>query len=252
MAGSQAERLVERGEAVKDIVTILHETPGHAAPRYLPDMNIVDRPRFILDHTRLSPVPHAPEIVLHVANEATGLWQTTEDQLGEIGLPPPYWAFAWAGGQALARYVLDNPGLVVAGAVLDFASGSGLAAIAAARAGARSVVATDIDAFAVAAIGLNAAANRVVVSACGDDLVGTDAGWGVVLAGDVFYERPMAEQVLPWLRSLHARGALILIGDPGRAYLPKDSLRRLAEYEVPMTGALEDSEIRRTAVYELV
>jgi predicted nicotinamide N-methyase len=215
-------------------------------------MAILDRPRFILDHTRLSPVPHAPEIVLHVANEATGLWQTTEEQLGEIGLPPPYWAFAWAGGQALARYVLDHPGVVAARAVIDFASGSGLAAIAAARAGAGTVEASDIDAFALAAIELNATANRVTLVARGEDIVGTDDGWDVVLAGDVFYERPLAERVLPWFKNMHRRGALVLVGDPGRAYLPKDSLRRLAEYEVPMTGALEDSEIRRTAVYALV
>lgn len=218
---------------------------GHAR------VTIADRRGFIVRHTRLSPVPHAPEIVLHVANEATSLWQTTEDQLGEIGLPPPYWAFAWAGGQALARYLLDHRHKSAGRRVFDFASGSGLAGIAAARAGAAEVVASDVDTFAIDAIALNAAANRVVIETIEDDCVDRDEGWDVILAGDVFYERPMAERLLPWLQRLHHRGARVLIGDPGRTYLPRDSLVQLAEYQVPMTGALEDSEIRRTAVYAL-
>ena len=148
---------------------------------------IVDRTAFVRDNTRLLPVPHAPEIRLHVAEEATELWQRTEDELGEMGLPPPFWAFAWAGGQALARYVLDHPDMVAGRRVLDFASGSGLVAIAAARAGAARVEAADVDAFAAAAIALNAAANDVRIVPRLEDLVGRDEGWDTVLAGDICY-----------------------------------------------------------------
>lgn len=203
---------------------------------------------FILAHTRLTPTAHAPEISLHVADEATALWEKTEEELGAIGLPPPFWAFAWAGGQALARYVLDHPAAVAGKNVLDFASGSGLVGIAAAKAGAARVEAVDIDAFAIAAIGLNAAANGVALAARLEDVVGRDEGWDVVLAGDVCYERDTAARVVAWLGALHARGALVLLGDPGRAYLPGD-LEALARYEVPVTRALEDSEIKRAAVW---
>jgi predicted nicotinamide N-methyase len=209
---------------------------------------IRDRNAFIRAHTRLLPVPHAPEIVLHVADEATALWQKTEDELGAIGLPPPFWAFAWAGGQALASYILDNPELVRGARILDFASGSGLVAIAAAKAGAGSVEAVDIDAFAIAALALNAEANGVSIKAREEDLVGRDEGWDVVLAGDICYERDTAARVVSWLRVLHARGATVLIGDPGRAYLPKD-LARLATYEVPATRELEDAEIKKASVW---
>lgn len=203
---------------------------------------------FILAHTRLTPTPHAPEISLHVADEATALWEKTEEELGAIGLPPPFWAFAWAGGQALARYVLDNPASVAGKRVLDFASGSGLVGIAAAKAGAARIEAVDIDAFAIAAIGLNAAANGVAIEARLEDVVGRDEGWDVVLAGDVCYERDTAARVVAWLGALQARGALVLLGDPGRAYLPRD-LEAVARYEVPVTRALEDAEIKRAAVW---
>jgi predicted nicotinamide N-methyase len=203
---------------------------------------------FILAHTRLLPTPHAPEILLHVADEATELWRKTEEELGAIGLPPPFWAFAWAGGQALARYVLDQPEAVRGKRVLDFASGSGLVGIAAAKAGAARVEAADIDAFASAAQALNARANGVALVSRGEDLVGRDEGWEAVLAGDVCYERDTAERVVAWLRALHARGALVLIGDPGRAYLPKD-LAPLATYEVPATRELEDAEIKKASVW---
>jgi predicted nicotinamide N-methyase len=153
---------------------------------------IADPVAFIRAETRLRPVPHAPELVLHVADEATALWQKTEEELGEIGLPPPFWAFAWAGGQALARYVLDHPEAVRARHVLDFASGSGLVAIAAMTAGAARVTACDIDPFAVAAMDLNAAANGVAIEAVQADLIGQDQGWDVVLAGDICYERDLA------------------------------------------------------------
>jgi predicted nicotinamide N-methyase len=207
------------------------------------------RPAFIRAHTRLLPVPHAPEIRLHLADEATELWQRTEEELGEIGLPPPFWAFAWAGGQALARYLVDNPGLVVGKRVLDFAAGSGLVAIAAAKAGAAFVEARDIDAFAVAAMHLNAAANGVTIEARCADAVGCDEGWDAIFAGDICYERDMAAHAVAWLAGLHARGATVLIGDPGRSYLPRQTLEPVATYEVPVTRTLEDAEIKTTHVW---
>ena len=212
---------------------------------------ILDRKRFIATHTRLMPVPHALEISIHVAEEATELWQKTEDELATIGLPPPFWAFAWAGGQALARYLLDNREVVAGKRVLDFASGSGLVAIAAAKAGAGSVTGCDIDAFAAEAIALNAATNEVAVAARLDDLVGLDEGWEVICAGDVCYERDMAARVIGWLSGLARRGATVLIGDPGRHYLPKELLTLLATYDVPVTRALEDAEIKRSSAWRL-
>jgi len=211
----------------------------------------LDRRGFILAQTRLLPVPHAPEIALHVAEEATELWQKTEDELATIGLPPPFWAFAWAGGQALARYLIDQPGNVAGRRVLDFASGSGLVAIAAAKAGAARVEACDIDAFAGEAIGLNAQANGVHVEVLLDDLIGRDEGWDVICAGDVCYERAMAESIIDWLSQLQARGATVLIGDPGRSYLPRDRLEALATYQVPVTRSLEDAEIKQSSVWRL-
>ncbi|TQI74136.1 putative nicotinamide N-methyase [Bosea sp. AK1] len=211
----------------------------------------LDREAFIRAHTRLLPVPHAPEISLHVAEEATELWQKTEDELAVIGLPPPFWAFAWAGGQALARYLLDHGKIVTGRRMLDFASGSGLVAIAAAKAGAAPVEACDIDGFAAAAIGINAAANGVAVTARCEDLIGRDEGWEVICAGDVCYERAMAERVIDWLSGLSARGATVLIGDPGRSYLPRGKLEAVATYEVPVTRALEDAEIKRSSVWRL-
>ena len=211
-----------------------------------------NRRAFIQAETRLLAVPHAPELRLHLADEAIDLWQKTEDELAAIGLPPPFWAFAWAGGQALARYVLDTPQMVAGKQVLDFASGSGLCAIAAMKAGAASCLAVDIDPFALEAIGLNAAANGVEIAALQADLIGTDAGWDVVFAGDVFYEHDMASRVFGWLDGLRQRGALVLIGDPGRSYLPKARLRTVATYQVPVTRALEDAEIKTSSVWQIV
>ena len=210
---------------------------------------IADPAAFIRAETRLRPVPHAPEIALHVADEATELWQKTEEELGEIGLPPPFWAFAWAGGQALARYILDHPETVRGKRVLDFASGSGLVAIAAMKAGAAEVTACDIDSFAIAAIGINAAANDVSVTALQADIVGEDRGWDTVLAGDICYEQDLAARVVAWLFSLSERGATVLIGDPGRSYLPKDRLDSLAVYQVPVTRTLEDCDIKKSGVW---
>lgn len=211
-----------------------------------------DAERFIAANTALMAPPHVPEIFLHLADDAHELWRRTEDELAEIGLPPPFWAFAWAGGQGLARYVLDHPETVRGRKILDFASGSGLVAIAAAMAGASSVVAADIDPFCQTAIRLNTEVNGVAVEFSGVDLIGTDAGWDVVLAGDVFYDADFAGRLVPWFENLAARGATILIGDPGRAYLPKSGLERLAVYEVPVTRALEDAEIKRTTVWRFI
>lgn len=207
--------------------------------------------RFIRANSVLRPVPHVPEIMLHVAHEAIDLWQKTETELEEIGLPPPFWAFAWAGGQGLARYLLDHPDVVRGARVLDFASGSGLVAIAAAKAGAASVEAVEIDAFAEVAIDLNAEANGVTLDIRLADVIGLDEGWDVVLAGDVCYEQGMAGRVIGWLEALQTRGAKVLIGDPGRSYLPKARLEELATYMVPVVGALEDNEIKKTSVWRL-
>ena len=210
---------------------------------------IPDRRAFILANTRLLRPPLAPWMQLHLADEAVELWQKTEDDLGEIGLPPPFWAFAWAGGQALARYIEETPAVVAGRRVLDFASGSGLVAIAAARAGAARVEACEIDDFALVAIALNAETNGVRIETRAADLVGIDEGWDVVLAGDVSYQRDMAEAVTDWLERLAARGADVLIGDPGRSYLARERLREIAQYSVPVTRALEDAEIKKTGVY---
>jgi predicted nicotinamide N-methyase len=195
------------------------------------------------------------EISLHLADEAVPLWQKTEEELAAIGLPPPYWAFAWAGGQALARYILDNADHVGGKRVLDLGSGSGLVAIAAAKAGAAIVVATDVDAFSEAAIALNAAANGVHVETIIADMLDTSAQQqsrhDAILLGDMFYEQTTAARVLAFLGRHAAAGARVLIGDPGRTYLPKQGLVRLAEYSVPVTRDLEDNEIKRTAVYTL-
>lgn len=208
-----------------------------------------DRGRFIAEQTLLQPVPFVPEVRLYMASEATELWQKTEDDLGETGLPPPFWAFAWAGGQALARHVLDNRELVRGRTVLDFAAGSGLVAIAAAMAGAARVTACEIDAYSTAAMALNASENGVRIETRLDDLVGTDEGWDVVLAGDVSYERDMAARVTDWLAALHARGALVLIGDPGRSYLARERLEPVAQYEVPVVRDLEDADVKTTRVW---
>lgn len=209
------------------------------------------RAAFIVAETEIRPVPHVPEIRLHVAHEAIALWQKTEEELEAMGLPPPFWAFAWAGGQGLARYLLDHPAEVAGRRVLDFATGSGLVAIAAAMAGGGPVLAVDIDPFAVVAARLNAAENGVAIEAAQRDVIGLDEGWDVILAGDVCYEQGMAAQVLAWLGGLRQRGARVLLGDPGRSYLPKQGLVELASYEVPVVGALEDHAIKRTAIWTL-
>ena len=210
-----------------------------------------DRAAFIRANTALLPPPLTPELRLHLATEIVPIWKSTEEELAAQGVPPPFWAFAWAGGQALARYVLDNAELVRGKHVLDFATGSGIVAVAVMKAEAASVLAVEIDDFAIAATELNAEANGVRVAAEHRDVVGVDEGWDVVLAGDVCYERAMSERVFAWLTALARRGALVLIGDPGRNYLPKDRLEPLQTYEVQTTRELEDREIRRTTVYRV-
>ena len=216
---------------------------------------IADRKAFIRANTRLKPVPHVPEILLHVADESVPIWRKTEEELATVGLPPPYWAFAWAGGQALARYVMDEHAVVAGKRVLDLASGSGLVAIAAAKAGAAPVIGADIDAFTEAAISLNAGANGVYIEIITRDLLEDGAPaeprYDVILVGDLFYERDTAARALAFLDRQASAGARVLIGDPGRTYLPRERLTRLAEYSVPVTRDLEDMEIKRTSVWEL-
>jgi predicted nicotinamide N-methyase len=212
---------------------------------------VIDPHDFIRANTALMRPPLVPEMILHLASEIVPIWRKTEEELAAEGVPPPFWAFAWAGGQALSRYVLDRPGIVRDRRVLDFASGSGLAAIAAMKAGAASVVASEIDAFAVAAIALNARVNGVEIESINDDVVGRDDGWDIVLAGDICYERDMSERVFDWLQRLAARGATVLIGDPKRNYLPKSGLIELVVYDVETTRELEDREVRRTKVWRV-
>ncbi len=207
---------------------------------------------FIRANTTLMPPSLVPELRLHLADEVMDLWARTEDVLETVGLPPPYWAFAWAGGQALARYVLDNPSLVAGRRVLDFATGSGIVAVAALKAGAAGVVATEIDSFAREAARLNAEANGVAggLSVSAEDMTATEPGrFDIVLAGDVFYEKPMAERVGAWLLRECAAGVEVLVGDPGRSYLPKDRLEPVAEFRVPVPRAIEDSEIKHTRIW---
>jgi predicted nicotinamide N-methyase len=197
--------------------------------------------------------PLVPEIRLHLATEVTPIWQATEESLARGAVPPPFWAFAWPGGQALARYILDHPEQVAGRSVLDFGAGSGLVAIAAAKAGAARVLAAEIDHFAVAAIASNAALNRVAVSVTTGEVIDTaEPGWEVVTAGDVCYEQPMADRVTAWLGDLARRGCLVLLGDPGRAYLPADGLRECAHYVVPTSRDLEDCESRNGIVWEVL
>lgn len=208
---------------------------------------------FILANTRLQHPPHTSELALYLADEITPIWKLTEEALAEIGLPPPFWAFAWAGGQALARYVLDNPQTVSGKRVIDFASGSGIVGIAAMKAGAASVLAADIDPFCGAALALNTRANGVTAAYSDADLLETPApDWAqVILAGDICYEKPMTDRVMSWLTAARKSAAVVLIGDPGRSYFPKSGLTKLAEYQVETTCELEDFAVKRTCVWTL-
>ena len=208
-----------------------------------------DPAAFVRAETVIAAPPLVPEIRLHLANEVVPLWQATEESLTRQGLPPPYWAFAWPGGQAIARHLLDHPSIARGKRVLDFAAGCGLAAIAAAKSGAAVVQAAEIDAFALAAIALNASLNEVVVETIAMDIVGRPSAWDLVLAGDVCYERPMAERVARWLADLAAAGTEVLMADPGRAYLPRQGLVEVARYTVPTSLELEDRKERETILW---
>jgi len=211
----------------------------------------VTEEEFVAAQTVVSRAPLVPEIALHLASEITPIWQATEAWLAEQNIEPPFWAFAWPGGQALARAVLDQPALVAGKRVLDFAAGCGIAAIAAARAGAALVEAAEIDPLALAAVRLNAALNGVAVATPPGDVVGAPCRWDVIFAGDVCYEAPMTAHILPWLRGLVAAGAEVLIADPGRAYLPKAGLDPITRHTVPTTRELEDREVREVTIHRL-
>ena len=213
---------------------------------------MTDKAAFIRGNAALIAPPLVGEVRLYLATEVVPLWRKTEEELEAEGVPPPYWAFAWAGGQALARYVLDAPDTVRGKRVLDFGSGSGLVAIAAAKAGAAHVLAADIDDFAAAAIALNVEANDARCEVTTDDLIGREGDWQTILVGDMCYERPLAERLLTWLRERVGAGVTVLLGDPGRSYFPKSGVERLATYNVQTTRELEDREIRETNVYRLV
>ncbi|MDP3403261.1 MAG: methyltransferase [Brevundimonas sp.] len=215
-------------------------------------MMIADPAAFILANTRLQPVPHTPEISLWLADEITPIWRMTEEELGELGLPPPFWAFAWSGGQGLARWLLDTPDEVAGRTVLDFATGSGLVAIAAMKAGAAHVLAADIDPFCAAAVALNARANGVDVAFTDSDLLdGPPPEVDVICAGDVCYEKPMTDRVMDWLGAARRQGSRVLIGDPHRTYFRSEGLIHLAEYQVPTTRELEDFAIKRSSVWAI-
>lgn len=217
----------------------------------LPERALDNPATFILENTVLQSSPLVPEIRLHLAHETLPLWKLSEAELDASGLAPPWWAFAWAGGQALARYVLDNPDLVRGKRVLDFATGSGIVAIAAKLAGAATVRANDIDPVAIAATQLSAEANGVHVRLSAENLVGQPShGWEVVLAGDICYEQPLAGEVEAWLSGMAADSAVVLMGDPGRTHLPKTGLTKMAEYRVETTRALEDNDVRHTTVWK--
>ena len=205
---------------------------------------------FITAHTVLARAPLVPEIALYLATEITPIWKASEAWTQRANIDPPFWAFAWPGGQVIARHVLDHPGLVRGARVLDFAAGCGIAAIACAMAGAALVEAAEIDAMAVAAIRLNAAANGVAVVALEQDVVGQPCRWDLILCGDVCYEAPMTAHIMPWLRRMSAK-TVVWVADPGRAYLPGDGLTEIAVHDVPTSLELEDKVLRRTKLFRL-
>ena len=207
---------------------------------------------FVAAHTTVARAPLVPEIALHLASEITPIWQATEEWLKERNIEPPFWAFAWPGGQATARLLLDEPARVSGKRVLDFAAGCGIAAIAAAKASAAIVEAAEIDPLALAAVRINAALNGVEVATPEGDIVGAPCRWDVILAGDVCYEAPMTAHILPWLRGLAAAGAEVLLADPGRAYLPREGLEPISRHAVPTTLELEDRTLREVTLFRLL
>ena len=209
---------------------------------------------FVTSNTIIERPTLTPEIALYLATEVTPLWLATADTLAKSGTEPPFWAFAWPGGQALARYVLDNPDIVMGRHVLDIATGSGIIAIAAAKSGAATVTANDVDPLSLAAVALNAEHNGVTLATNGQDLTGVPLpqDWNVVLAGDVFYDREMAEQFSPWLSAWAAKGALVLVGDPNRAYCPTENFKQLATYDVATSLDLESADMLTTTIWQII
>jgi predicted nicotinamide N-methyase len=207
---------------------------------------------FVRTHTTIARPALVPEVALHLATEITPIWQATETWLAERNIEPPFWAFAWPGGLATARLLLDEPARVAGKRVLDFAAGCGIAAIAAAMAGAASVEAAEIDTLALAAVRVNAALNGVTIATPDGDIVGTPCRWDVILAGDVCYEAPMTAHILPWLRAMAAAGAEVLLADPGRAYLPREGLQPVVTHTIATTLELEDRAQREVTIHRLL
>ncbi len=213
-------------------------------------MTAIDATAFVRANTIRTHAPLVPEITLHLASEITPIWQATESWLAEHNVEPPFWAFAWPGGQALARHVLDHRTPITGRRVLDFAAGGGIAAVACALAGAAHVEAAEIDKLARAAISLNAAANGVSIALPDADVVGAACRWDIIMCGDVCYEAPMTAHIMPWLQQM-ARQTEVWLADPGRAYLPRDGMQRFAEYRVPTSLELEDRTERLVTLYRL-
>lgn len=212
---------------------------------------MMSRQAFILANTSPKPCLNITHIKLYQTEEVHDLWQKTEAELNATNLPPPFWAFAWAGGEGLAQYVLEHPETVKNKTVLDFASGSGLVAIAAKMAGAKTVLANDIDPFAVEAIALNAKLNSVTLNITNKNIVGSTGIWDIILAGDIFYEKPMTEKLMKWLKTLTHRGINVLAGDPGRAYVPHNEVTEKACYQLTASKAIEDTEYKTIKIYEI-
>lgn len=210
----------------------------------------MDKNAFVKANTTLRPVPAIPEVLLHQSDDAFTLWERTEHELARPDQQPPFWGFAWAGGLAMARYLLDHPQTVRGRSVLDLGSGSGLTAIAAALAGARAVTASELDPFAIAAITINAAANNVAVTTA-LDVLDTEPAADVVLAADIWYEKQLAARALRFLERARTAGARVLVGDVGRAFLPRARLRQLAAYDVPVNADLEHTTTRKVFILTL-
>lgn len=208
--------------------------------------------KFLIDYTLLKTVDFVPEILLYQACEITPIWQATENWLAKQNIEPPFWAFAWPGGKALARYILDHPHLVYQKKVLDFAAGCGIAAIAAGKSKAQFIEIADIDPLAQQACAINTKANHILLDKNSNDVVGQLCQWDLIFCGDVCYEAPMTHHIWPWLKQCAATGANVIIADPGRTYLPRKELSAIYEYDIPTTKELEDCLHRHTVLYQLI